>query len=114
MVHHREHCGKTLVFFAHEVADRTITFAIVENACRAAVNAELVLYGSGDEIISFVVARGLSRTGPGGGDSSESIITHAVALDNVNDWLNEQLAKGRMLDPKVYTALHWLQSGIIE
>lgn len=70
--------------------------------------------GMSDEIISFVVAHGLVRTGPGGGDSSENIITYAVALEEVNDWLHEQRADGKMLDPKVYTALHWLQSGIIE
>lgn len=70
--------------------------------------------GMSDEIISFVIARGLSRTGPGGGDDSENIITHAVALDQVNDWLDLQRAGGKMLDPKVYSALHWLQSGTIK
>jgi ADP-ribose pyrophosphatase len=70
--------------------------------------------GMSDEIISFVIARGLTRTGPGGGDDSEDIITHAVALDRVNDWLDQQRADGKMLDPKVYSALHWLQSGTIK
>ncbi len=70
--------------------------------------------GMSDEIISFVIARGLSRTGPGGGDDSENIITHAVPLDQVDDWLAQQRADGKMLDPKVYSALHWLQSGTIK
>lgn len=70
--------------------------------------------GMSDEIISFVIARGLSRTGPGGGDDSENIITHTVALEQVDDWLDRQRADGKMLDPKVYSALHWLQSGTIK
>lgn len=70
--------------------------------------------GMSDEVICFVIARGLVRTGPGGGDSSEDIITHTVALDKVDGWLNGQRAEGKMLDPKVYTALYWLQSGIME
>ena len=70
--------------------------------------------GMSDEVISFVVARGLSRTGTGGGDDSEDIITHTVALDAVDDWLSAQRAEGKMLDPKVYSALHWLQSGMIK
>ena len=70
--------------------------------------------GMSDEVISFVVARGLSRTGAGGGDDSEDIITHTVALDTVDDWLSVQRAEGKMLDPKVYSALHWLQSGMIK
>lgn len=70
--------------------------------------------GMSDEIIAFVIARGLSRTGPGGGDDSEDIITHEVALDQVDDWLDQQRVDGKMLDPKVYSALHWLQSGTIK
>jgi len=70
--------------------------------------------GMSDEVITFVIARGLSRTGPGGGDDSENIITHAIPLDTVNDWLSSQRANGKMLDPKVYSALHWLQSGMIK
>lgn len=70
--------------------------------------------GMSDEVITFVIARGLSRTGPGGGDDSENIVTHAVPLDTVNDWLSRQRANGKMLDPKVYSALHWLQSGMIQ
>jgi ADP-ribose pyrophosphatase len=70
--------------------------------------------GMSDEVITFVIARGLSRTGPGGGDDSESIVTHVIPLDLVDDWLTSQRADGKMLDPKVYTALHWLQSGMIK
>lgn len=69
--------------------------------------------GMSDEVIAFIVARGLSRTGPGGGDQSEDIITHTISLDTVNDWLSEQYAEGKMLDPKVYSALYWLRTGMV-
>lgn len=65
--------------------------------------------GMSDEMISFYLAEGLQRTGPGGGDDSEDIEVHIVPLDEASDWLSEQRAQGRMLDPKVYTALYWLE-----
>jgi ADP-ribose pyrophosphatase len=64
--------------------------------------------GMSDEVISFVRAKGLSRVGPGGGDASENIVVHVVPLPEVDDWLNGQLAAGKQLDPKIYTALYWL------
>jgi ADP-ribose pyrophosphatase len=70
--------------------------------------------GMSDEIISFVVAHGLQRIGPGGGDDTEDIVTHVIPLASANDWLCEQSTQGKMLDPKVFAALHWLQSGVIE
>jgi len=64
--------------------------------------------GMSDEVISFVLADGLSRVGPGGGDASENIVVHVIPLSEVDDWLAGQLAAGKSLDPKVYAALYWL------
>jgi len=64
--------------------------------------------GMSDEVISFVLADELSRTGPGGGDDSENIVVHVIPLAEVDAWLSGQLAAGKSLDPKVYTALYWL------
>jgi len=64
--------------------------------------------GMSNEVISFVVAEDLYRVGPGGGDASEDIVVHVVPLSEVDDWLVRQLAAGKSLDPKVYTALYWL------
>ena len=64
--------------------------------------------GMSDEVVTFVMARGLRRTGPGGGDASESIRVHTIALDRVDGWLQEQTAAGKPLDPKIYAALYWL------
>lgn len=65
--------------------------------------------GMSDEIISFVLAEDLYRVGPGGGDASESILVHQIPLSGVDDWLKAQLATGKTLDPKVYSALYWLK-----
>jgi len=65
--------------------------------------------GMSDEVITFVLATGLRRVGPGGGDDSEEIEVTAVALDQVDAWLVAQAAAGKPVDPKVFTALYWLQ-----
>ena len=64
--------------------------------------------GMTDEISSFVMATGLQHVGPGGGDDSEDIETHIIALAEVDEWLIRQQATGKLLDPKIYTALYWL------
>lgn len=66
--------------------------------------------GMSDEVISFVLARGLTRVGPGGGDDSEDIEVHVMPLKEVDGWLTRQRATGKSLDPKVYAGLYWLQS----
>ena len=64
--------------------------------------------GMSDEIITFVLASGLSRTGPGGGDDSEDIRVHTVPLGLVDGWLQEQTDLGKPMDPKIFAALYWL------
>lgn len=64
--------------------------------------------GMSDEIISFVLASGLRRTGPGGGDESENILVHTVSIGEADDWLQKQAAAGKPLDPKIFAALYWL------
>jgi ADP-ribose pyrophosphatase len=66
--------------------------------------------GMSDEVISFVGARDLTRVGPGGGDSSESIQVHIVPLTEVDRWLTRHQAAGKALDPKIYAGLFWLKS----
>jgi len=64
--------------------------------------------GMSDEMITFYLAEGLARTGPGGGDDSESITVHLVPVDEVVAWLAGMMEAGRLVDPKTYGALHWL------
>lgn len=65
--------------------------------------------GMSDEILHFVLATGLTRVGPGGGDASESIEVLPVPLSQVDDWLTSRQAEDRPMDPKIYAALYWLQ-----
>lgn len=64
--------------------------------------------GMSDEIVTFVLARGLRRVGPGGGDDSEDIQVHIIPLEKVDQWLKEQQTAGKPMDPKIYAALYWL------
>lgn len=63
--------------------------------------------GITDELLSLCVARGLTKVSAGGGDASESIVVHEIALADVPRWLGEKVHAGRLLDFKIYAAL-WL------
>jgi ADP-ribose pyrophosphatase len=51
----------------------------------------------------------LKKIGPGGGDSSEDITVHLVPLDEVDQWLAQRQIDGTPVDPKIFSALYWLQ-----
>lgn len=61
--------------------------------------------GLSDEVVRFFRAMGLRQTGAGGGDDSEDILLHRVALSEIDDWLDRQDA---LIDHKIYAALYWL------
>lgn len=65
--------------------------------------------GMSDEVVTFVRAGRLQKLGPGGGDDSEDITVHAVPLAGIDHWLQQHLERGSLLDPKIYSALYWLQ-----
>jgi ADP-ribose pyrophosphatase len=65
--------------------------------------------GMSDEIVTFMQARELRRTGPGGGDESEDIQVHCIPLVDVDGWLKDRVAEGLLVDPKIYSALYWLK-----
>lgn len=65
--------------------------------------------GTSDEIVTFLRADGLDRVAAGGGDESEDIELHVVPLAGIDDWLNERLSEGYLIDPKIYAALYWLK-----
>ncbi len=101
----------------HEDSDESVLKAaqreLEEETGYAAAQLELLMEcpssaGMSDEIVSFVLARGLRRVGPGGGDDSEDIQVHTIPLDRVDRWLREQRAAGKPMDPKIYAALYWL------
>jgi ADP-ribose pyrophosphatase len=61
--------------------------------------------GLAAEIVTFMLACRLTKVGPGGGDPSEEIRVHEVALPEVAAWLRERAAAGTLIDPKVYAGL---------
>lgn len=50
-------------------------------------------------------ARGLVRTGAGGGVGGEDIVVHRVALGGLGPWLDGQRARGCVIDSRLLVAL---------
>jgi ADP-ribose diphosphatase len=65
--------------------------------------------GMCSEIITFFMASGLSRVGPGGGDHLEDIVVHEVPLTDVTDWLLSRASEGMLVDPKIYAGLYFVE-----
>ena len=66
--------------------------------------------GLTDEMVHIFRATGLIQTGSGGGVEGEAIRVHQIPLSKLNKWLTQQVNQGRLLDPKIYAALFWLQT----
>jgi ADP-ribose pyrophosphatase len=64
--------------------------------------------GSSSDLITFFRAGGLKKTGKGGGDDTEDIVVHEIPLKDVEAWLAGQARQGRLIDPKIYTGLYFL------
>ncbi len=64
--------------------------------------------GLSSEVISFYRARGLRRTGKGGGVAKESIVVHEVPVTDVEPWLAERLKEGKAIDPRIFTGLYFI------
>ena len=64
-----------------------------------------IAVGVSDEVVSFFRARALSRVGAGGGDDTEDITVHEVALPALKAFLAAGAAAGLGVDPKIYAGL---------
>ncbi|MCB9681900.1 MAG: NUDIX hydrolase [Alphaproteobacteria bacterium] len=62
--------------------------------------------GLSDEIVTLLVATGLTRSGPGGGDASEDITVHEVPLADATAWLAAARRRGALIDAKVLAGLY--------
>lgn len=65
--------------------------------------------GLSGETLWFYRALTLTQIDAGGGDDSEDITVHTVALSDVDAWLAEREAAGVPVDPKVYTGLYFIR-----
>jgi ADP-ribose pyrophosphatase len=63
--------------------------------------------GLATELVAFLVATHLKKVSDGGGDESEDIEVHAIPLERVPEWLQEQSARDVLIDPKVYAGLYF-------
>jgi len=66
--------------------------------------------GMSDEVVSIFYAGELEKVGPGGGDGSERITVHRMPLSSATEWLEDRMAEGIMVDPKIYAGLFWAGS----
>jgi len=64
--------------------------------------------GLTSEVITFYRAEGVRKIGEGGGDDSEDITVHKVAMKEVDAFLETKSRSGCLVDPKVYTGLYFL------
>jgi ADP-ribose pyrophosphatase len=64
-----------------------------------------IAVGVSDEVVSFFLARGLTRVGEGGGDETEDITVHEVPLAELKAFLAAGAAAGLGVDLKIYAGL---------
>lgn len=62
--------------------------------------------GLTDEVVTFFLAESLERRTSGGGDASEDIRVHEIPLADIECWLNDAAATGKLIDARVYAALY--------
>jgi len=63
--------------------------------------------GLTNEQVTVFRADGLKRQATGGGVEGEDIAVHEVSVSELEPWLNEQTASGKMIDSRVYASIHW-------
>lgn len=66
--------------------------------------------GLTSEVISYFFARGVSRVSEGGGVEHEQIHVHTPKLRSIKKWLADQVAAGKLIDPKVYVGLYFIST----
>ena len=60
--------------------------------------------GLTDEMVHLYLARGLRQTASGGGEETENITVHKIALDGLDAFLNAQRMAGVLVDMKIRMA----------
>lgn len=58
----------------------------------------------------FTRITGLTRIHDGGGVDGENIKVHRVPLVQVPQWLQQKIAEGLLIDPRIFIALYFIQN----
>jgi len=104
--------------FADETVEQSALRELEEETGFRGRSAQVLLggptaCGMSAEMSYFVHVQGLERVGPGGGVDGEDIQVHLVPLRSIDAWLEERMADGQLVDPRIHTALYLLlRSGI--
>lgn len=61
--------------------------------------------GLTSELVTILRGWDLAARGPGGGAGEEEISVHRVPVDRVDEWLGDRVARGVLVDPKVWAGL---------
>lgn len=77
-------------------------------------SAELLLSGPvapglTSEMLHLVRVSDLERVHDGGGVDGEDIRVHVVPLADIDRWLERQRDAGRLIEPRIYTGLYFVQ-----
>jgi ADP-ribose pyrophosphatase len=64
--------------------------------------------GLTSEVVSYFLAHQVTRVTEGGGVESEQIRVQTPKLRTIKKWLAEQVAAGKLIDPKVYAGLYFI------
>jgi ADP-ribose pyrophosphatase len=62
--------------------------------------------GMTNEVNTIFLASEMTRMSEGGGDRYETITVHIVNLKDVTNWCLDRQAEGKMIDLKIFAALH--------
>lgn len=66
--------------------------------------------GLTSEIVSYFLARQVTRIGKGGGVDHEQIIVHTPKVASLKSWLSRQKRAGKLIDVKVYLSMAFTKS----
>lgn len=66
--------------------------------------------GLTSEVLTYFQCSDAAKVADGGGaeGEGESIIVHTPQLSSIDEWLDQQIQMGKMIDPKVYLGLYFI------
>jgi len=103
--------------FSGESLAATAGRELLEETGYDAARMEIVAHGPpspglSSEYVVLVLARELTRSGPGGGVDGEDIVLHEIHLPDVPGWLAQKQTDGAMVDPKIFGGLWFAERAV--